>query len=312
MKVVITGGAGFIGSHLVDARCALGDEVVVIDDLSNGFRTNLHPDATLVEGNVADADLVAEAVAGADTIFHLGALGSVKRSIDDPRRSDHANIHGTLTMLEAARNAGVRCVVAASSSSVYGGADIRPTPETAPLRPRSPYAVTKLAGEHYLRVFAELHGMHTVALRFFNVFGPRQRPDSEYAAVIPRFIHAMLTGKPIEVHGDGRQTRDFTYVADVVAALQAAEQSDPTITAGRAYNIAGGVAQSLLDLLGHLESIMEVSATPHFVESRAGDVLHSQADSSAANNDLGWSAQVSFRDGLEHSVAWMQEQSSST
>lgn len=308
MNILVTGGAGFIGSHLVDALCSAGNSVRVLDDLSSGFEHNLNPAATFLRGSIADSEVVSAAVGGCEVVYHLGALGSVARSVEDPRQSDVANTHGTLTMLDAAQRSGVRVVVAASSSSVYGGADIRPTPETAPLRPRSPYAVTKLAGEHYMRVFSELHGLHTVSLRFFNVFGPRQRPDSEYAAVIPRFTRAALNGDSPEVHGDGTQTRDFTFVADVVAALQAAAISDPAVTSGRAYNIAAGHSNSLLDVLEALGDITGRTVEPHFVGARAGDVRHSQADPSAALADMGWKATVSFRDGLEQGVQWMQEQ----
>jgi UDP-glucose 4-epimerase len=308
LKAVVTGGAGFIGSNLVDTLCSADWEVVVVDDLSNGIASNVNSKASLVVASTTDADAVATACAGADVVFHLGALGSVKRSIDDPLTSDLANVHGTLTVLTAARAAKVRSVISASSSSVYGGALERPTPETAPTRPRSPYAVTKLAGEHYARVFAELHDMHVVALRFFNVFGPRQRPDSAYAAVIPRFISALRAGEPVEIHGDGTQTRDFTYVADVVQAMLCAAAADPVTTGGNVYNIAAGGEHSLLELLDELAAIMGVVPKQRFCPGREGDVAHSCADSSAAARDLQWQASISFRDGLQQTVAWQQEQ----
>jgi UDP-glucose 4-epimerase len=194
-------------------------------------------------------------------------------------------------------------VIYASSSSVYGGAAERPTPETAALVPRSPYAVTKLTGEHYCRVFSELHGLETVALRYFNAFGPRQRPDSMYAAVIPLFIAALRTGQRPLVHGDGKQSRDFTYISDVVAANLAAASAPAESASGKAYNIACGDEHSLLELLEHLGQILGVDVEPEHAEPRAGDVRHSCADVAAAARDLGWSATVAFRDGLDETVA---------
>jgi UDP-glucose 4-epimerase len=217
--------------------------------------------------------------------------------------TDTANVHGTLTVLEAARAAGVRRVVYASSSSVYGGAETRPTPETALSLPRSPYAVTKLTGEHYCRVYTELHGLETVALRYFNVFGPRQRPDSMYAAVIPLFIDALRNGKPPIVHGDGKQTRDFTYISDVVAANIAAASAPAAAAAGNAYNIANGGEYPLLDMLDILQELLRTSIMPEHTDPRPGDVRHTCADPTAAARDLGWSAQVSFSDGLAKTLA---------
>jgi len=306
MRVLVTGGAGFIGSHLVDALVARGDDVVVLDDLSTGSRNNLHPGATFVEGSIADEDAARAAVEGCELVFHEAAHKAVLRSVEQPLTTDTANTHGTLTMLKAALDAGVRRFVHASSSSVYGGADLVPTPESAPLLPRSPYAVTKLAAEHYCRVFAELYGLQTVALRYFNVYGPRQRPDATYAAVIPLFVDALLRGQPPEVHGDGTQSRDFTYVADVVRANFAAA-SAPDACSGRVYNIAAGSTASLLDLLRIFGRLLEVTPEPHFVAPRAGDVRRSQADASAAARDLGFRCEVSLDDGLERTVAWLRE-----
>src|SRR4051794_1781580 len=303
MRCLVTGGAGFIGSNLVDALVARGDDVCVLDDLSTGHRDNIHPAATLVEAEVSDGDAVRRAVEGCEVVFHQAAHRAVLRSVEDPLATDTANVHGTLTILDAARTAGVRRVVYASSSSVYGGADLRPTPESAPLLPRSPYAVTKLTGEHYCRVYAELHGLETVALRYFNVFGPRQRPDSMYAAVIPLFIEALRSGTAPTVHGDGKQSRDFTYIDDVVAANIAAAGASAGVASGHAYNIACGGEYSLLDLLEHLREILGASIDPEFTEPRPGDVRHSCADVTAAANELEWRATVGFRDGLERTVA---------
>src|SRR6476620_7535210 len=297
MDALVTGGAGFIGSHLVDALLARGDRVRVIDDLATGRRENLAAAAELVEGSVADADTVAEAVAGVEVCFHLGALGAVARSVADPRASNAANVDGTLNVLTLARDAGVRRVVFASSSSVYGGAVTVPTPESTPLRPRSPYANTKLAGEWYTRLFAELYPIETVALRYFNVFGPRQRPDSTYAAVIPLFAAALLTGERPIVHGDGTQSRDFTFVTDVVAANLAAAEAPAECASGRAFNVAPGEGTTLLELLDGLAARIGVTPDPVFVEPRPGDVKISCADSSAARDVLGWAPEVPVADG---------------
>jgi UDP-glucose 4-epimerase len=303
MQVMVTGGAGFVGSHLVDALVRRGDQVVVLDDLTTGYAGNVNPDARLVEGDVADPAIVAEAVTGTQVVFHLAAARAVLRSVQEPQATDRANTGGTLNVLEAARQAGVQRVVSASSSSVYGGAALVPTPETAPLLPRSPYAVSKLAGEHYARVYWELHRLETVSLRLFNVYGPRQRADSRYAAVIPLFIDALRSGTPPEVHGDGRQSRDFTFVGDAVGAFLAAADTCTTRCAGRVYNVAGGRETSLLELLAALRRIMRVDIPARHVEARPGDVPRSQADCTAAAADLGWHPAVDFQQGLARTVA---------
>ncbi|HEY4377275.1 MAG TPA: SDR family oxidoreductase [Acidimicrobiales bacterium] len=304
MLVVVTGGAGFIGSHLVDALIERGDEVRVLDDLSAGLRENVNPKATLHEGSITDVELLDEVMSGAELVFHEAARGSVPRSVADPLGTDHANVHGTLAVLHAAHLAGVRRFVAASSSSVYGGLGPRPTPESTPLTPRSPYAVSKMTGEHYLRVYAELHGMETVALRYFNVYGPRQRPDSAYAAVIPLFIDALRQGRSPMVHGDGKQSRDFAFVSDVVRANILASEADPVRCSGNAYNVAGGGEQSLLEMLDILGDVLGTSVAPEFVEPRTGDVRFSYADLTAGGTDLGYSPTVSFADGLRQTAAW--------
>ncbi|MBW3575009.1 MAG: NAD-dependent epimerase/dehydratase family protein [Actinobacteria bacterium] len=304
MQALVTGGAGFIGSNIVDALVAGGHQVRVLDDLSTGFAENIHGEAELLVGGVVDAELVVRAVDGADVVFHQAAHRAVLRSVEQPLATDHANVHGTLTILKAAADAGVRRVVSASSSSVYGGAEQFPTAETAPTWPRSPYAVTKLTGEHYCRVFAELYGLETVAMRYFNVYGPRQRPDSAYAAVIPLFIDALQRGVPAEVHGDGKQSRDFTYIDDVVAANLAAASAPAERCSGKAYNIAGGCAYSLLDLLDILGEILGVEWRADHGAPRPGDVRHTRADISAAREDLGHDPKVDFADGLARTVAW--------
>ncbi len=304
MRVVVTGGAGFIGSNLVQVLLDRGDEVVVLDDLVTGYRENVPEAATFVEGSVADHGAVRAAIKGAQLVFHQAAHRAVARSVEQPLDTDTANVHGTLTVLNAAKDAGVRRVVYASSSSIYGGAAEMPTPESAPLLPRSPYAVTKLAGEHYCRVFAELFGIETVALRYFNVFGPRQRPDSPYAAVIPLFIQAVAAGEAPVVHGDGLQSRDFTFIDDVVRANLAAAIAPADRCSGKAYNVAAGRTFSLLDLLAELSNIFDIGVAPVHVEPRPGDVRYSQADARAAAADLAWRAEIALNEGLRRTAEW--------
>lgn len=301
---MVTGGVGFIGSHVVDASLARGDEVVVYDDLSTGFRSNIPDDVQVVVGDIADADLVREASKGCEVIYHLAAHRSVFRSVETPLSTDRANVGGTLAVLEAARLNGVRRVVSSSSSSVYGGAETLPTPETVALLPRSPYAVTKMTGEHYCRVYSELFGLETVSLRYFNVYGPRQRPDSAYAAVIPLFIEALRSGRAPEVHGDGLQSRDFTYSVDTARANLLAADAPAEGCSGRAFNVAGGAVYSLLDILQLLGEQLEVSIAPVHVASRPGDVRHTSADLTAARVGLGYSPSMDFREGLANTVNW--------
>jgi UDP-glucose 4-epimerase len=300
MNALVTGGAGFIGSHLVDALVEAGHTVRVLDDLFSGSADDVPPAAEVSIGSVADEEAVRAAMADVEVVFHLAAHRSVPRSIDHPLATDLANVHGTITVLTAARDAGVRRVVYASSSSVYGATEQLPTPESAPTRPRSPYAVSKLAGEHYCRVFTEVFGLETTSLRYFSVYGPRQPPRSQYAGVIPLFIDALRNGNSPIVHGDGKQSRDFTYVQDAVTATIAAADAKPS--SGRVYNVAGGAPHSLLELLQILGSLLDVQPHPQHVDPRAGDVRRTWADPEAARRDLGFSCAVTFEEGLAKTV----------
>jgi UDP-N-acetylglucosamine/UDP-N-acetyl-alpha-D-glucosaminouronate 4-epimerase len=304
MRVLVTGGAGFIGSNLVDRLVNGGAEVVVLDDLSTGYATNLDVRVEFIEGDICDPVTAAKAVTDCDVVFHQAAARAVSLSVEDPMRANHANVTGTLSMLVAARDAEVRRFVYASSSSVYGGANTLPTPESATMAPRSPYAVSKLAGEHYCRVFWELFGLETIALRYFNVFGPRQRPDTMYAGVIPRFVHALDSSAAPEIHGDGLQSRDFTYVDDAVGANLLAAQAPAAPCAGKVYNIAGGRQHTLLDLLACLQELIGVQVRPEHREPRMGDIRHSWADVEAAARDLEYAPTTRLRDGLARTIGW--------
>jgi UDP-glucose 4-epimerase len=302
--VLVTGGAGFIGSHLVDELVEAGHSVRVLDDLFTGSPDNVNPAAELTVASVSDPNAVRVAVDSCDTVFHIAAHRAVQRSVENPLATDLANVHGTLTLLAAAHEAGVGRVVSASSSSVYGGADKVPTPETEPLVPRSPYAVSKMAGEHYCRVYTELFGLETVSLRYFNVYGPRQRPDSPYAAVIPLFIDALRKHEAPIVHGDGRQSRDFTFIADTIRATLAAAAAPAERCAGHVYNVAPGESHDLLELLDILGRLLDVEPKPEHTAVRAGDVRRTMADPSAARRDLGFSCEVGFEEGLRRTVDW--------
>jgi UDP-glucose 4-epimerase len=305
VRALVTGGAGFIGSHLVARLVRDGHAVRVLDDLSTGRREQVDPGAELVVGSVADTDAVGALVDGAEVVFHLAALGSVPRSVADPLSTDRVNVHGTLNVLTAARDHDVRRVVYSSSSSVYGGAVELPTAETVPTRPRSPYGVSKLAGEWYARVFADLYDLETVSLRFFNVFGPRQRPDAQYAAAIPLFATALLAGRRPTVFGDGLQSRDFTYVSDIVSAVLAAADADSSAS-GHVFNVAPGRSHTLLDILDALGAAIGVEPDPVFEPSRPGDIQQSRADASAAHAALGWKAEVPLEQGLARYVEWLR------
>ncbi|MDY7039983.1 MAG: SDR family oxidoreductase [Chloroflexota bacterium] len=306
---LVTGGAGFIGSHIVAELVRRGQRVRVFDDFSTGKEANLaevRQAIELVRGDLRDLEAVRRAVSGVDYVLHQGALPSVIRSVDDPLTSDACNVVGTLNLLLAARDAGVRRVVYASSSAVYGDSPTLPKHEDMRPAPKSPYAVSKLAGEHYCQAFTEVYGLETVCLRYFNVFGPCQDPASQYAAVIPLFITALLRGEPPNVHGDGQQSRDFTYVTNNVQAnLLAATAPD---VAGQVFNVACGKRYTLLELLDVLRDILNTEVTPVHTDPRPGDVRHSLADIGKAQRALGYRVGVSFEEGLRHTVAWYLEQ----
>ncbi len=304
---LVTGGGGFIGSNLVRALLDRGDRVRVLDDFSTGHRENLDGlDVDIVVGDLGtDAD-VARAFDGVTHVFHLGALPSVARSVEAPLPSDRTNDVGTMNLLVAAREQKVQRVVFSSSSSVYGETPTLPKREGEEGQPISPYAVSKQAGEYYCRLFHRLYGLPTVMLRYFNIFGPRQDPDSHYAAVVPRFIAALLTRTPPTIYGDGHQSRDFTYVMDAVQAnLKAADA--PEAAFGEAFNVACGGRISLLGLLEELQEILDVRVAPTHEPPRDGDIRHSQADIEKARRILGYEPGFSFREGLEATAAWYRE-----
>jgi UDP-glucose 4-epimerase len=302
-RSLVTGGGGFIGSNLVRALLERGDTVRVLDNFSTGNRANLDgvdADVEIVEGDLRSYERVHTAVRGSDVVYHQGALGSVPRSVQDPLTSTAVNVEGTLNVLLAARDEGVRRVVFASSSSVYGDGGTFPRVESAAPNPISPYAVAKLAAERYCVSFHRVYGLETVALRYFNVFGPFQDPSSQYAAVVPRFITAIAEGRPVTVYGDGEQSRDFTYVANVVAANLAAGESDGA--AGTVLNVATGGSETVNALADTIGRLLGRDVVKRFEPARAGDVEQSWADVSAASEVLGYRPSVGFEEGLRHTI----------
>jgi UDP-glucose 4-epimerase len=305
---LVTGGAGFIGSHLVEALTTTGCPVRVLDDFSTGQRENfaaLPSSPEIIQADVADPDAVSRAMHGVGVVYHLAALASVQASIENPAATHRACATGTLTVLDAARRAGVRRVVYAASASAYGipAGDVQR--ETDSVCPLSPYAAAKLAGEQYMQAFASTYGLETVCLRFFNIFGPRQRADSPYSGVIAIFIRIMAAGRVPTVHGDGLQSRDFTYVADVVQALRKAA-SVPGVS-GHMYNVGTGRSVTVLDLVAALNRLLGTNLTPAYGPARVGDVRHSRADITRARRDLGYEPTVSFDQGLERTLHWYRE-----
>jgi nucleoside-diphosphate-sugar epimerase len=306
---LVTGGAGFIGSHIVEELLKRGEAVRILDNLFTGKLENIdfvkqyQPSSInyeLVKGDIRDLDSCRKACRGIDYILHQAALRAVPRSIDDPSSSNEVNVAGTLNILLAAKDAGVKRVVYASSSSVYGDSETLPQKESQSPSPLSPYAVSKLAGEYYCTVFSKIFGLETVSLRYFNVFGPRQDPKSQYAQVIPLFIRLALEGKPLEIHGDGMQSRDFNYINNVVEAnLLAAKASG---AAGQVVNIGSGQAHSVLEIADSLSSIIGRKPEYHHTPPRRGDVLHTLADINKAKELLGYVNLVEFEDGLKNTI----------
>jgi UDP-glucose 4-epimerase len=304
---LVTGGAGFIGSHLVEALLERGDQVRVLDDFSTGSWDNLETvrdHIEVIEGDIADSSTVRTAMRGAEIVFHQAALASVPRSVANPLATHRVCVDGTLQVLLAARDAKVRRVVYAASSSAYGNSARLPKGESDPTAPLSPYAAAKLAGEQYCAAFSEVYGLETVRLRYFNVFGPRQTPDSPYAAVIPLFIRALTRGENPTLHGDGEQSRDFTFVADVVQANLLAA-SAPGVS-GRLYNVACGRRTSLLELIALLNALLGTNIAPTHTAPRVGDVKHSLADIERAREELGYRPTTDMKEGLRRCLEWWE------
>ena len=307
MNTLVTGGAGFIGSHIVDALLERGDFVRVVDNLATGKWENLaHVQGKIefIQGDIQDAELMQKVMRGIDVVFHEAALPSVPRSVKDPMKSHHANATGTLQVLLAARDSGVKRVVYAGSSSAYGNSNVLPKSESMPAHPLSPYAISKYTGEQYCQVFTRIYGLETVVLRYFNVFGPRQDPRSAYAGVIPLFIRYLREGRAPTIHGDGEQSRDFSYIANVVHAnLLASEIPE---AAGEMFNIACGDRITINELFFAIRELMGSNVKPLYGPSRPGDVRHSQADITKARHILGYEPKVDWYEGLKATVAWYQ------
>jgi len=304
VKVLVTGGAGFIGGHLIDALLAQNAEVRVIDNLSTGKRENIdrvRNRVDFIEADICDPEAIARAMHGVELVFHEAAIPSVSRSVADPVASNQANVGGTVSVLNAARLAGVRKLVYAASSSAYGDTPTLPKVETMTPRPMSPYAISKLAGEQYVSVFGKLYGFETVSLRYFNVFGPRQDPKSEYAAVIPRFVTTILNGARPVIFGDGEQTRDFCFIDNTVSANLLAAKAT---TRGEVVNVACGARVSLNALIGLINEELGTDVKPEYQAGRAGDVRDSLADISAAQKLLGYEVMYDLRAGLKKAIDW--------
>jgi len=302
VKVLVTGGAGFIGSHLVEALVAKKHDVTVLDNLSSGKESNLakvKSKIAFIRGDVCDVNIVKKACAKQDVVFHLAAIASVPYSIQHPLETHEVNTTGTLKVLLAARDAKVKRFIYSSSAAVYGDEPTLPKTESSPLKPMTPYALTKLAGEQYTVMFHKLYGMETIALRYFNVFGPRQDPSSPYSGVITKFVSSLKAKKQPVIFGDGMQTRDFVFVSDVVQANLKAMTAH---AAGKVFNIATGVQVSIREMLVHLNEILETKIMPKYESRQPGDILHSVADISEAKKSLNFYPDVPFHEGLELTV----------
>jgi len=305
----VTGGAGFIGSHIAETLAGRGDTVRVLDNLLTGKRANMDSfidRVEFIEGDIRDIEVCRRAAAGMEHVLHQAALPSVPRSVEDPLTTNAINIDGTLNMLVAARDAEVKSFVLASSSSVYGDDPDLPKVEGKEGKPLSPYAVSKRVNELYAQAFHHLYGLKTVVLRYFNVFGPRQDPHSQYAAVVPLFITKVLKGEPPVIYGDGRQSRDFTYVANIVKANITAAESD--MSGGEVFNIARGEQMTVKDLLDAVNLILQKNVKATYADPRPGDIVHSYAHIRKARRVMGYDATISFMDGLRETIAWYQKQ----
>lgn len=302
-SALVTGGAGFIGSHLVAALLQAGVRVRIIDDLSSGHAANVPDDARLIRSSILDHDALAEACEGCSLVFHHAAMVSVPQSVAEPDRCLATNVVGTQRVLEAARRAGVRRVVFAASSAAYGAVPRMPSAETDPAEPVSPYAMSKVAGELLMRTWSAAYGLSTVSLRYFNIYGPRQDPASPYAAVISAFAERLTARTPPTIYGDGRQTRDFTFVRDVVRANLLAATTDRPL-AGEVINVGTGTRTSLLDLLTTMALVVGAEARPSFAPARPGDVRDSCADASLARTLLGFGPTVGIEAGLRETLDW--------
>jgi nucleoside-diphosphate-sugar epimerase len=307
-RYLVTGGAGFIGSHLTEELVRRSETVRVADSLITGKRSNLDhvPEAEFIQGDLADLEFARKVVEGCDYVLHQAAIPSVPRSVNDPITSNRANVDATLNVLVAARDAGVRRLVFAGSSSAYGDTPTLPKDEDMPTNPLSPYALQKVVGEQYLQMFTKLYGLETVSIRYFNVFGPRQDPSSPYSGVISVFATALLDNRSPKIYGDGEQTRDFTYVANVVdGVLRACEA---TGASGQVINVATGGRISLNELFNMMKKIVGAGVNPEYVEARKGDVRDSQADIRKAKDILGYKPTVSFEEGLQRTIEWYRTQ----
>ena len=308
MRALVTGGAGFIGSHIVEALLCRGDSVRVLDNFSSGRHENLKDlkgNLEILDGDLRDAGMVKASVKNIDLVFHLAALVSVPQSMIEPEACFAVNVGGTVALMDAARQAGVCKMVISSSTAVYGNTDVFPTTEETPLRPLSPYALSKQVNELYASLYSQTLGLPVTALRYYNVYGPRQRPDSDYAAAIPIFLHRLIAGQPIIIYGDGRQSRDFIFVKDIVRAnLMAAESN----TGGQVFNICSGRETNLLDLLEEISTISPQQPDVRFEPPRAGDIYRSVGSPNRAEDAFGFRAQVTLADGLAQTVAWMRNQ----
>lgn len=304
--VVVTGGAGFIGSHIASALSAGGARVRVLDDLSTGHRENLDEiggDVDFIQGSVADENVLKKALDGAEVVFHEAAIPSVPRSVAEPTQTHIASVDGTFSLLLAARDHKVRRVVYAASSSAYGDQPTLPKVENMAPDPLSPYAVAKLVGEYYCQVFTRVYGLETVSLRYFNVFGPRQDPGSQYSGVVSRFISALFSGERPVIYGDGEQSRDFTYIENVVGANLSAANAPGAV--GKVINVANGARVTLNELLAELKDLTgKQDVTAEYLEPRVGDVRHSLADITMARELLAYESKVDLREGLKRTIDW--------